>query len=79
MHGGLQKKPQPQAYSISDSDNVTFSLTSMLLAIDPLSNFTVLFGAEKLVFHGVGEFGLRKPRGNAVPMVRKGVKKRASR
>ena len=58
---------------------VTFTLTSMLLAIDPSSNFTVLLGAEKLVFHEVEEFGLREPRDKAVPMVRKGVKKRASR
>ena len=52
----------------------TFSLTSMLLATDPLSNVTVLLGEEKLVVHGdeVEEFRLR-----TVAKVGKGVRKRA--
>ena len=69
-------KPQPQPYTKPEISGIlTFTLTSMFLAIDPSSKFTVLLGAEKLVFHEVEEFGLREPRGKAVPMVRKVLRK----
>ena len=48
---------------------VICALTSMILAIDPLSNFTEL-GAERLLLHE--EFAIRRNWGRAATMMGKG-------
>ena len=49
--------------------DVICALTSMILAIDPLSNFTEL-GAERLLLHE--EFAIRRNWGRAATMMGKG-------